>query len=124
MPFYRQLLKSKIHRATVTEANIDYVGSITIDSTLMERVDLWPGELVHIWNVANGERFETYALAGEPNSGIICLNGPAALRVKVGHKVIIAAFALTEQPVQAKVILVDDDNQFTEFVHPEPPVNR
>lgn len=124
MPYLRQLLKSKIHRATVTEANVDYVGSITIDQTLMERVNLWPGELVHVWNVNNGERFETYALPGEPNSGIICLNGAAALRVKVGHKVIVAAFALSDQPVQSKVILVNDDNQFTQFVHPEPPVNR
>ena len=64
----RQMLSAKIHRATVTEADVNYVGSITIDQSLLERVDLLPGELVHVWNVTNGERFETYALAGEPGS--------------------------------------------------------
>jgi len=121
MPFYRQLLKSKIHRATVTEANVNYVGSITIDQILLDKVDLWPGELVHVWNCTNGERFETYALAGEANSGVICLNGAAALRASVGDQVIVAAFALTDQPVNARVILVDDKNKFTKFVEPEPP---
>jgi aspartate 1-decarboxylase len=121
MAYLRQLLKSKIHRATVTEANVNYVGSITIDQTLLEHVDLWPGELVHVWNCTNGERFETYALAGEPDSGVICLNGAAALRVNVGDKVIVAAFALSDKPVDAKVILVDEDNKFTQFVKPEPP---
>ncbi len=121
MPFFRQLLKSKIHRATVTEANVDYVGSITIDQSLLDRVDLWPGELVHVWNCTNGERFETYALAGPTNSGVICLNGAAALRANVGDKVIIAAFALTDQPVHARVILVDENNKFTKMVDPEPP---
>ena len=120
MPFFRQLLKSKIHRATVTEANVNYVGSITIDQILMDKVDLWPGELVHVWNCTNGERFETYTLAGGAGSGIICLNGAAALRANVGDKVIIAAFALTDQPVHARVILVDDDNRFTKLVEPEP----
>ena len=109
----RQLLKSKIHRCTVTEADIDYVGSITIDQDLIEAVDLWPGELVHVWNIANGERFETYVLAGERGSGIICLNGAAALLVEVGHKVIVAAFALSEEPIEPKVILVGDDNRIT-----------
>jgi aspartate 1-decarboxylase len=121
MPIYRQLLKSKIHRATVTEANVDYVGSITIDEVLLDRVDLWPGELVHVWNCSNGERFETYVLAGPSNSGVICLNGAAALRASVGDKVIIAAFALTDQPVRSKVILVDDENRYTKTVEPEPP---
>lgn len=109
----RQLLKSKIHRCTVTEADVDYVGSITIDQDLIEAVDLWPGELVHIWNIANGERFETYVLAGPRGSGVICLNGAAALRAEVGHKVIVAAFALSETPIQPKVILVDEENRIT-----------
>jgi aspartate 1-decarboxylase len=120
MSVFRQLLKSKIHRATVTEANVDYVGSVTIDQTLLDRVDIWPGELVHVWNCSNGERFETYALSGTANSGIICLNGAAALKVNVGDKVIIAAFALTEKPIRAKVILVDENNKFTKAVEPEP----
>jgi aspartate 1-decarboxylase len=121
MTYLRQLLKSKIHRATVTEANVNYVGSVTVDQTLLEMVDIWPGELVHVWNCTNGERFETYALAGEPDTGVICLNGAAALRVAVGHKVIIAAFAFAETPQHAKVILVDDDNKFMQFVEAEPP---
>jgi len=109
----RQLLKSKIHRCTVTEADVDYVGSITIDQDLMDAVDLWPGELVHIWNSSNGERLETYTLVGERGSGVICLNGPAALRVEVGHKIIVAAFAISDQPITPKVILVDDENRIT-----------
>lgn len=108
----RQLLKSKIHRATVTDADLHYVGSITIDQTLLERVDLWPGELVHVWNVTNGARFETYALAGEPGSGIIQINGSAAHRASRGDVVIIAAFCLTDEPVTPKAVLVDERNQF------------
>jgi aspartate 1-decarboxylase len=123
MPFYRQLLKSKIHRATVTEANVDYVGSVTIDQSLIEKVDLWPGELVHIWNCTNGERFETYVIAGESNTGVICVNGAAALRVSVGDKIIIAAFALTDQAIKPKVILVDEENRFTRTVDSEPPLS-
>jgi aspartate 1-decarboxylase len=109
----RQLLKSKIHRCTVTEANVDYVGSITIDEDLTEAVDLWPGELVHVWNIENGERFETYVLAGQRGSGVICLNGAAALRADVGHRVIVAAFGLSETPITARQILVDDENRIT-----------
>ncbi len=112
----RQVLKSKIHRATITEANVDYIGSITVDSDLMERVDLLPGELVHVWDLTNGERFETYAIAGEPGSGIICVNGAAALRVSTGHKVIIAAFALTDEPITPRIILVDDNNRFVRYL--------
>ncbi|GIV17832.1 MAG: aspartate 1-decarboxylase [Armatimonadota bacterium] len=112
----RQVLKSKIHRATITEANVDYIGSITIDADLMERVDLLPGELVHVWNLTNGERFETYAIAGEPGSGVICINGAAALKVSVGQKVIIAAFALTDEPITPRIILVDENNRFVKYL--------
>ncbi|HEX5323462.1 MAG TPA: aspartate 1-decarboxylase [Capsulimonadaceae bacterium] len=112
MPYLRQLLKSKIHRATITDANVDYVGSITIDQDLMEAVDLWPGELVHVWNVDNGKRFETYAIAGERESGMICINGAAALHVSLGHRVIIAAFALTDEHITPKIVLVDEKNRF------------
>jgi len=111
----RQVLSAKIHRATVTEANIHYVGSITIDLDLLERVDILPGELVHVWNVTNGERLITYAIAGEPGSGTICMNGPAALRCEVGHQVIVAAFVLADEPVKPKVALVDAANRFTGF---------
>ena len=108
----RQLLKSKIHRATVTEADVNYIGSITIDQELLERVDLWPGELVHVWNATNGERLETYVIAGEPGSGVICMNGPAAHRIRVGDVVIIAAFLFTDELVKPKQILVDERNRY------------
>lgn len=116
----RTLLKSKIHRATVTEANVDYIGSITIDRDLIDRVDLVPGELVHVWNVDNGERFETYVMEAPSGSGIICVNGAAAHRVKIGHKVIITAFALTDEPIKPKMILVDEQNRFLLYLSPHP----
>lgn len=106
------MLKSKIHRAVVTDANVDYIGSISIDRDLIERVDLLPGELVHVWNVDNGERFETYVLEGARGSGEIVINGAAAHRVRVGHHVIITAFCLTDEPVQAQAILVDANNRY------------
>ena len=111
----RQVLSAKIHRATVTEANVHYVGSITIDAELLERVGMIAGELVHVWNVTNGERLETYTIAGAPGSGVICMNGPAALRMQVGHKIIVAAFVLTDEPIHAKVAFVDDENRFTGY---------
>ena len=116
MPVFRQLLKSKLHRATVTEANVDYIGSVTIDRDLLQAVDLWPGEYVHIWNVSNGARFETYALEGEAGSGVICLNGAAALKAEVGHKVIIAAFAQSEEPITPKVALLDEQNRVIKMI--------
>jgi aspartate 1-decarboxylase len=115
-PVIRQLLKSKLHRATVTEANVDYVGSVTIDRTLLDAVDLWPGEYVHIWNVSNGARFETYTLEGEAGSGVICLNGAAALKAEVGHKIIIAAFAFCDEPIKPKIALLDDDNRVVKML--------
>jgi len=106
------MLKSKIHRATVTQADVNYIGSITIDRDLIDRVGLYPGELVHVWNVDNGLRFETYVFEGERGSGEIIVNGAAAHRVSVGHRVIIAAFCLTDEPVKARVILVDEHNKY------------
>jgi len=106
------LLKSKIHRATVTDADVNYVGSITIDPDLIERSGLVVGELVHVWNVDNGQRFETYVIEGAKESGQIVVNGAAAHRVQVGHKVIIAAFCLSDEPVTPKAILVDDQNRY------------
>lgn len=88
-----QVLKSKIHRVTVTEANLDYIGSITIDSDLMEAAGIIAGERVFIVDNNNGERFDTYAIAGAPGSGVICLNGAAARRVHRGDIVIIMAYA-------------------------------
>lgn len=110
------ICKSKIHRATVTQSDPDYIGSITIDSDLMERAGIQKGELVHVWNVSNGSRFETYALPGEKRSGVICVNGAAAHLADVGDKVIIVAFALTDEEIAPKWILVDDENKFLRYV--------
>lgn len=87
------VLKSKIHRVTVTEADLDYIGSVTIDEDLMDAAGLIEGEQVHVFNYTNGERFITYTIIGERKSGIICLNGPAARKVSVGDNVIIVAYA-------------------------------
>ena len=109
------LLKAKIHRATVTQADLDYVGSITIDSELLAESGIMEYEKVAIADVDNGSRFETYAIAGEAGSGIICLNGAAAKCVNVGDKVIIMAYAQMT-PGEAKnhkpiVLFVDDNNK-------------
>ncbi|CCX46965.1 aspartate 1-decarboxylase [Bacteroides sp. CAG:927] len=90
------MLKSKIHRVTVTEANLNYIGSITIDQDLMDAADILPGERVFIVDNNNGERFDTYAIAGERGSGMICLNGAAARKVHPGDVVIIMAYALMD----------------------------
>jgi aspartate 1-decarboxylase len=109
------MLKSKIHRATVTDANLDYEGSITIDRDLMKRADIWPFERVEVYNVDNGARFATYAIEGASGSGEICLNGAAAHLVKPGHKVIICTYvAMTEADLpqyRPKVVLVDARNR-------------
>ncbi len=107
----RWMIRSKIHRATVTEARPDYEGSITIDADLMDRVGIWVGEKVLVADVDNGSRFETYTLPGERGTGIIALNGAAAHMCELGDKVIIMAFELTDTPVHAKVVLVDADNK-------------
>lgn len=96
------ILKSKIHCATVTEANLHYMGSITIDETLMEAAGLLAGEQVHVVNNSNGERIETYIIAGPRDSGCICLNGAAARKFLPGDKVIIMAYAMM-QPEEARI---------------------
>jgi len=88
-----QVLKSKIHQVTVTEANLHYVGSITIDEALMDAAHLIENEKVHVLNLNNGERLETYVIKGEKNSGVICLNGPAARKVYVGDHVVVISYA-------------------------------
>ena len=115
----RSLLSSKIHGARVTAAEIEYIGSIAIDVDLMERVDLWPGERVHVWDVDNGQRFETYAIPADRGSGTVCVNGAAARRVEVGHKLIIAAFSMSDSPITPRVILVSDDNRYLETLSEE-----
>jgi aspartate 1-decarboxylase len=111
----RSLFKSKIHRATVTDADLDYEGSVTIDEHLMQAADIWPYERVDIWNVTNGSRLYTYALAGAPGSGVICVNGAAARHAQRGDKVIIATFAEFDE-AEAKtwkplVVRVDAQNR-------------
>lgn len=91
-----EVLKSKIHRVTVTEANLNYIGSITIDDALIEAANLVEGEKVQVLNVTNGERLETYVIRGERNSGIIGMNGPAALKMRVGDIIIVASYALVK----------------------------
>ena len=88
-----EMMKSKIHRVKVTEANLNYIGSITIDSLLLEAADILPGQRVWIVNNNNGERFDTYVIAGEPGSGVICLNGAAARKAQPGDVVIIMTYA-------------------------------
>ncbi|NLN76301.1 MAG: aspartate 1-decarboxylase [Armatimonadetes bacterium] len=110
------MCKSKIHRATVTCCDVDYVGSVTIDKALMDAAGIVDGEMVHVWNVTNGKRLETYAIPAEPGSGIICLNGAAAHRCDVGDKVILATFCLTDEPIERKVVLVDDNNRITSLI--------
>ncbi|MBR3712001.1 MAG: aspartate 1-decarboxylase [Bacteroidales bacterium] len=88
-----EILKSKIHRVTVTEANLNYIGSITIDEALMEAANIIPNEKVQVVDINNGERLDTYAIKGERNSGCVCLNGPAARKVAVGDIVIIMSYA-------------------------------
>ena len=92
-----EVLKAKIHRVVVTEANLDYMGSITIDKDLLDAADMFPNEKVQVLNLNNGERLETYIIEGERGSGVIGLNGPAALKGNIGDMVIIAAYALMSQ---------------------------
>jgi aspartate 1-decarboxylase len=112
----RWVLRSKIHQVTVTEADLNYVGSITIDQDLIDKVGLWPGEKVMVVSNTSGMRLETYVLAGEPGSGKIAMNGAAAHLIKTGEQVIIMGFELSDQPVEAKVILVDEYNRFLRYL--------
>jgi aspartate 1-decarboxylase len=113
----RSMFKSKLHRVRVTEANLDYEGSVTIDETLMKAADILSYEQVHIWNVNNGNRLQTYAIPGDAGSGVICLNGSAARQAQVGDTIIIATFAeveaadLERSGWQPTVVHVDEGNQ-------------
>lgn len=111
------VFKSKIHRATVTEANLHYMGSITIDETLLKAADILPGEKVQVVNNNNGNRLETYVIAGKPDSGIICLNGAAARLVQPGDTVIIITYAMMSRSealnYQPQVVMVDETNRIT-----------
>ena len=108
----REFLRAKIHKATVTEANLEYVGSVTLDASLMERVGIAEYEKVLIVDNTNGARLETYALRGEPDSGVVCINGAAAHLVHEGDEVIIMAFEYADQPVEPRQVLVDGENRY------------
>ena len=111
----RTILKSKIHRAHVTEANLYYEGSITIDEELMQKADLLEGEKVEILNLNNGQRLETYAIKGKPGSGGICLNGPSARGACVGDEIIIVSYILADTKeagkLKPKIVKVDGRNR-------------
>jgi aspartate 1-decarboxylase len=120
----RQMLKSKIHRATVTGCDADYIGSVTVDMDLLEQADILPNELVHVWDITNGSRLITYALEGERGSGTVQINGAAALLANVGDKVIVASYANYDErdmETYAPVVVhVDDDNRTIDVdSHPE-----
>lgn len=112
---FRTMLKSKIHRATVTDSNVDYEGSITLDKDLMEAAGLIPYEEVHVWNVANGERLVTYAIEGERGTGTVCINGAAARRIHRGDIVIIACYASYDESelkdFKSRAVFVDRENR-------------
>ena len=113
----RTILKSKIHRARVTEANLQYEGSITIDKKLMQLADILPGEKVEVLNLHNGSRQETYAIQGKAGSGVVCLNGPAARHACAGDILVILAYGLVEDKLAGKVkpriVFVDGKNRIT-----------
>lgn len=117
------MFKGKLHRATVTQADINYVGSVTIDSDLLDQSGILPGEKVQIVNLHNGERFETYTIKGDAGSGVICINGAAARLVQVGDKVIIIAYALmNEEEARTflpNVLVLDDKNRIIRVKHEE-----
>lgn len=121
---FRTMLGGKIHRATVTQADLNYVGSITIDQDLLDAAGILVNEKVQIVNNNNGERFETYTISGERGSGVICLNGAAARLVQAGDVVIIMSYVMLSEPEIAahepKVVLVDADNKIREVIHYEP----
>lgn len=113
-----EVLKSKIHKVTITQADLNYVGSITIDEALMEAANLIENEKVHVLNLNNGERIETYVIRGERNSGVICLNGPAARKAAVGDIVIILSYAFMdfEEAKQHKPALIFPDTRTNRLI--------
>ncbi|MFC0188569.1 aspartate 1-decarboxylase [Fictibacillus aquaticus] len=121
---FRTLMKGKIHRARVTEANLNYVGSITIDEDILDAVDMMANEKVQIVNNNNGARFETYIIPGERGSGVFCLNGAAARLVQEGDVIIVITYAMyTEEEArrhQPKVAVMDEDNKIVQMLGNEP----
>jgi len=112
----RWVLRSKIHKANVTDANLSYIGSITIDEELIEKSGLWVGEKVMVVSNTSGARLETYVISGKRNSGIICMNGASAHLIKKGEEIIVMGFELTEKPIKSKNILLDKNNKFVKYL--------
>ncbi|KAA3642205.1 MAG: aspartate 1-decarboxylase [Chloroflexi bacterium] len=108
----RSVIRSKIHNATVTDANLAYIGSITIDPDLIDKAKLWVGEKVMVVSNTSGARLETYVIEGERGSGEICMNGAAAHLIDSGEEIIIMGFEITDEPVEPTFILVDENNKF------------
>ncbi|GAA4708810.1 aspartate 1-decarboxylase [Brevibacillus fulvus] len=122
---FRTMMKAKLHRATVTEANLNYVGSITIDTNLLEAVDILPNEKVQIVNNNNGARLETYVIPGERGSGVICLNGAAARLVQPGDTVIIISYAMMDETTarqhQPRIAVLGEGNKIVQMLGEEQP---
>ena len=116
----RWQLRSKIHQARVTEANLAYVGSITIDETLLDAVGLWPGEKVLVTSNTSGARLETYVIPGPRGSGAVCMNGAAAHLVREGEEIIVMGFELSDVRVEPKVALVDARNRLVRMLSEKP----
>jgi aspartate 1-decarboxylase len=117
----REVLRGKIHRATVTEANLEYEGSLTVDAELMEAAGLAPYEKIDVYNVTNGNRFSTYLIEGPRRSGVICVNGAAAHLAKAGDRVIVTGYGLAAEAEmkdhRPRVVLVDERNQIRQVLH-------
>jgi aspartate 1-decarboxylase len=112
----RWMLRSKIHKAIVTEANLSYVGSITVDEDLIDKAKFWPGEKVLVVSNTSGARLETYLISGERGSGVVCMNGAAAHLIGEKEEIIIMGFELSDRPITPTVILVIPGNQFARFL--------
>ena len=112
----RWVLRSKIHKATVTDADLNYIGSITIDEDLIEKAGFWSGEKVLVVSNTSGSRLETYVIPGKRGSGIVCMNGASSLLIKKGEEIIVMGFELTDKPIKAKNIIVDKKNRFVRFL--------
>jgi len=117
----RHMLKSKIHRATITDADLNYEGSLTIDKELLSAVDLHPYERVMVYNINNGERFDTYAIEGQPGSGVIGLNGAAARKGLIGDQIIIVSYAFFSEEelnnYRPKIVLLNKSNKIKKWLH-------
>lgn len=123
---FRTMMKAKIHRAQVTDANLNYVGSVTIDQDILDQVDILPNEKVQIVNNNNGARLETYVIPGERGSGVVCLNGAAARLVQKGDTVIIISYALISEneleSFKPKVAIMNENNEIVKLIENEPPL--